>query len=701
MGKKINFVTACGLGIAGLMTMLPCAVVLLGLLSPALAGGATAPPFRDLNGNQRLDPYEDRRLPAAQRADDLLSRMTLEEKVGAMLHGALPSIGAGGGTGGGGGANGYDLAAAKRLIIGRHVSSFITRQTLPPAEFARQNNAVQRIAEQGRLGIPVTISTDPRHHFEALAGASTAGGFSQWPETLGFAALRDPALVRRFADIARREYRAVGIHMALSPQADLATEPRWPRFFATFGSEPALVSALAGAYVQGFQGGDSGLTRGGVATVVKHWVGYGAAPEGFDAHSHYGRTVRLEERSFEQHVASFRGALAAGPAGVMPSYAIIEGVSLHGKPLPPVGAGFSRPLLTGLLRGKHHFGGMILSDWGITNACPETCRSASAERHQAREAIAMPWGVEELSTEERFALGVNSGVDQFGGVDDPAPLLAALRGGRVSARQIDESVRRVLLIKFQLGLFDDPYVDPAEAERIVGSRQSQAEADSAQRKALVLLENRDAVIPLRGERRVFLHDVGHEAAKAAGLTIVEDPRQADVAILRIRAPFEKLHPYYFFGNLHHEGRLDYRDGDPDYEVVKRVSASVPTVVIVDMDRPVILSNIRDKARAILAAFGANDSAVLDVLTGRATAGGRLPFELPSSMAEVERQDPAKPDDTTHPLYPRGAGIILRNPGEEAEPARKYTSGRGPTAQRPLDCRDLERGGHRCRHPRNR
>src|SRR5690606_2041567 len=188
------------------------------------------------------------------------------------------------------------LDAVEQAVAGRHVTSFISRLTAAPAILAEQNNAVQELAEQLRLGIPVTISTDPRNHFQYVLGASeVGGGFSQWPEPLGFAALGEPAVVREFADIARREYRAVGIHMTLSPQADLATEPRWGRQLGTFGSDAELTSRLAAAYVEGFQGDRDNAGHGGVLAVVKHFAGYGAQPEGFDAHNYYGRFADLDQ----------------------------------------------------------------------------------------------------------------------------------------------------------------------------------------------------------------------------------------------------------------------------------------------------------------------------------------------------------------------------------------------------------------------
>lgn len=622
-------------------------------LAVVLAGPTAAvadPDWRDLNHNGRLDVYEDARQPLEARIENLLGQMTVEEKAGAMMHGSLPT-----GDALGHGGQSYDLKAAGDMIGQGGVNSFITRLVVPPAELAAQNNAVQKLAEESRLGIPVTISTDPRNHFQAVLGASTAGGgFSLWPETLGFAALDDPDLVRRFGDVARREYRAVGIHMALSPQADLATEPRWPRVTATFGSDPALVSRMVQAYVEGFQGGGDGLTKDGVATVVKHWVGYGAQPEGYDAHSFYGRIARLNDGDLAQHVAAFDGAFAAHVTGVMPTYPVLEGVTYRGAPLEAVGAGFNAQLLNGLLRTDKGFDGLVLSDWAITNDCPETCSAPTAENPQRPQAIGMPWGVESLSQPQRFAKATLAGVDQFGGVNSPAQLLAAVRAGEVSEEQLDQAVRRILRLKFQLGLFENPFVDPETAGRVVGDAASQALADEAQRRAQVILENRPG--DDRPVRTVWLYGVDDAEAVRRGWRIVEDPAEADLAIVRIDAPFERLHPNHFFGARQNEGRLDFRPEDAAYQAVIKARAARRSAVAVNLDRPAILTGLREKVDMLVATFGASDAAVLDVVTGRAKAEGRLPFELPSSMTAVQAQDPAAPDDSAAPLYPRGYGL---------------------------------------------
>lgn len=619
----------------------------------ALAGAA--PPeqaaYRDLNRNGVMDPYENPALPVDARVDDLLGRMTPEEKAGQLLHGTLP----GRGSAIGASTSGYDLDRAKALIANQHVSSFITRLVMPPSQFAEQNNAVQKLAEATRLGIPATISTDPRHHFHATAGASThGGGFSQWPETLAFAAVGDPALVRRFGEAARREYRAVGIHMALSPQADIGSEPRWPRITATFGSDPATVSRLAGAYVEGFQGGMSGVTRDGVATVVKHWVGYGAAPEGYDGHNFYGRAVSLSDAEFEKHVAAFDGAFAARSAGVMPTYVIVRGPRPNGAALEPVGAGFSRQLLNDLLRRQKGYGGLIISDWAITRDCDAACTAPGAGNPQLPASIGMPWGVEDLSVTERFAKGLEAGLDQFGGVDDPAPILAVMREGKAGMVRIDASVRRILRLKFELGLFENPFVDPARAETVLGDPGVRAQADAAQRAGQVLLRNQGALLPLRRGARLWLHGVDADAARAAGFEIAEKPEAADAALVRTATPFETLHPHHFFGSRQHEGRLDFRPGDADAKTIAAAARHVPVIVAVEMDRPAILTALLPHSRAMLVTFGASDAALLDIVRGVAKPRGKLPFDLPRSMEDVAR---GKGGDRGS-LFSRGHGLPL-------------------------------------------
>jgi beta-glucosidase len=467
--------------------------------------------------------------------------------------------------------------------------------------------------------------------------------------------------MRRFGDVARQEYRAVGIQMALSPQADLATEPRWSRINGTFGEDAALAGSLVRAYVEGFQHGANGVDSVGVATIVKHWVGYGAAKLGYDSHNYYGRFATFPAQNLAYHVRPFRGAFEAHVAGVMPTYSILEGAKWKGRPIEQVGAGYNRQLLTDILRGEYGFRGIVLTDWAITNDCSDKCRAGVPAGERPTFAnVAMPWGIEDLPMRARFVKAVQAGVDQFGGTERADMLIEAVRAGELPEARLDSSVVRILSQKFALGIFENPYVDPADAARRVGSDAFRAMGADAQRRSLVLLENKGAILPLRVPSgkpaiRVWLHGIAPAAAAAMGWTVADDPKDADVAIMRLAAPHETLHPGYVFGAMQHEGSLAFRDGDPDYEAFKRVSAIVPTIVTVYLDRPAILTPIRDRARALIGNFGVSDAALLDVLAGKAKPEGKLPFELPSSMQAVEAQRSDVAHDSARPLYRFGFG----------------------------------------------
>jgi beta-glucosidase len=618
---------------------------------PSVSEGALT--FRDMNKDGKLSPYEDWRLSPELRAEDLVARMTLAEKAGTMMHGSIPGIGNVVGFS----TEGYDVPRFRPDVTERNVTSFITRLAVGPRRMAEENNKLQEIAEGTRLGIPLTISTDPRHHFQFILGASSMGvGYSQWPETLGFGALRDAKVMKRFAEVARKEYRATGIHQALSPQADLFTEPRWARGTGTFGSDPLVVRELVAAYVEGFQGSAKGLQPDGVLTVVKHWVAYGATPEGWDGHNQYGRYAKATNKSFAAHVKAFDGAFRVMVAGVMPTYSIVQGVSVSGKPLEQVGAGFNAQLLQDKLRKEKRFGGIILSDWAITNDCKAEC--VSPTKPQGPESIAMPWGVENLSELERFAKGINAGIDQFGGVTNTGIIVEAVNKGLVKEALLDAAAKRVLVTKFQMGLFENPYVDPDVAAQSVGATQANDEGFAAQAASQVLLKN-DGIFPLKPGTRVWLKDVDAATARERGLVVVSKPEEAEVALVRLGTPSERPHPFHFFGSRQNEGRLDFRAGEAGHDLVKELSSKTKVALALFADRPAVLGPVDSMSSAILVNFGVSDAALLDVATGRLPAKGRLPFELPSSMATVAAQDPALPDDSKQPLYRAGAGLTTR------------------------------------------
>jgi beta-glucosidase len=345
----------------------------------------------------------------------------------------------------------------------------------------------------------------------------------------------------------------------------------------------------------------------------------------------------------------------------MPAYPILRDVTLNGKPLEAVGPGFSRQLLTEELRGRYKFSGVIVSDWAITNDCAGPCVDGLPPGQPPSPAyIGMPWGVENLTRAERFIKGVNAGLDQFGGAEDSHILIEAVKAGKLTEARLEESAYRIMLQKFQLGLFENPYVDAAQAESLAGNAAFVKEALAAQSRSLVLLENKNRTLPLSSKiKKLYLYKINPEVARQYGFTVVEKPEDADLALIRTVTPFETLHPNYFFGARQHEGDPGFHDGNADYEAINAASAKAPTAVTIYLDRPAILTNVKDKVAALLGNFGVSDAALFDVLTGKAAPQGRLPFELPSSMDEVKAQSPDAPQDTARPLYRFGFGLTIK------------------------------------------
>jgi beta-glucosidase len=552
--------------------------------------------------------YRDETVPLGQRVEDLLAQMTLEEKAGLMFHPPIlmnpdgTTIEEDGD---------FLRGGTTKLIAERHLNHFNIYFAPEPRQHAEWHNRLQEIAASTRLGIPITISSDPRHTVAEGIGASwSAGGFSAWPEPIGFGALGDVNAMEEFGDIARQEYRAVGIHVALHPMADLATEPRWARIMHTFGEDGELAAKLLGAYVRGFQGGELGPHS--VACMTKHFPGGGPQADGEDPHFPYGKDQVYPGGMFEYHMRVFEAAFAAGTAQIMPYY----GRPVD-TPLEAVGFGYNRDVITGLLRGRYGFDGVVCTDWALVSDTPMPDGSIWA---------AKAWGVEELSAEDRVAKIIDAGCDQLGGESIPEIVIGLVESGRVSEERIDESARRLLRDKFRLGLFDNPTVDAGEAERICGNDAFRAAGERAQRRSAVLIKN-DGVLPL-----------------ADG---------ADVQIVRRNAPFEPR-ANGFLETVFHAGDLDFKE--PELSELLELARSKPTVLVLHLERPAVIPELVEACAAIVATFGSSDEAVMDVLTGRTPPEGKLPFELPSSMDAVRAQKPDVPYDSEAPLYPFGFGL---------------------------------------------
>ena len=540
--------------------------------------------FKDLNRNGRLDPYEDWRLPDRERAADLAGKMSAKEIAGLMLysqHQAVPtdSVGFWSSTYNGTTLNRSHLPHSalsdkqKNFLREDNLRAVLVVRVETPEIAAEWNNNLQAYTESLPLGIPVNISSDPRHETRAWAefNAGAGGQISLWPISLGLAATFDPALVRRFGEIASEEYRAMGIATALSPQIDLGTEPRWCRFEGTFGEDARLTAALGKAYIDGFQTstGEDEIADGwgykSVNCMVKHWPGGGPEEGGRDAHYCYGKYCVYPGGNFQAHLYPFlEGAFkldgkTGKAAAVMPYYTISYGIDPSGKNR---GNGFSRYIVSDLLREKYGYDGVVCTDWAITH-----------DYHKVEEAEGKCWGVETLSEARRHYEALIAGVDQFGGNNAAGPVMEAYgmwskEFGEASARErFEKSAVRLLMNMFRTGLFENPYADPEVAGKLVGCPEFMKEGFEAQKKSVVMLKNAvpsaaetvenslkadagtakataskgKATLPLKGRSKVFIADTSESPRLDLGqiakyYEIVSAPEEADWGLAVIGWP---------------------------------------------------------------------------------------------------------------------------------------------------------------------
>jgi beta-glucosidase len=615
-------------------------------LAPEFLRAPDGTVFRDLNGNGIMDPYENPGLPSAERVEDLLGRLSLEEKAGLMFQTMVSAAESGklGDETPRAGRAGLREVVADKLV--NHLNFHFVPE---PRLAARWVNELQRLAmNSSPHGIPVTLSTDPRHSFIENWGASfTAEYFSAWPEPLGLAAVRDEQLVREFAAIARAEYTAIGIRAALHPTIDLATEPRWARQYSTFGQDADLVARLALAYLEGFE--DQQLSDRSVACMAKHFPGGGPQQDGEDPHFPYGREQVYPGGMFEHHLEPFKRVIANGVTAIMPYYGMPVGLELDGEPVEEVGFGFNRQIITGLLREKLGFDGVVCTDWSLV----------TESRLHGKQLPPRAWGVEHLSEEERVLKVIEAGCDQFGGEECPEIVVDLVRAGRITEERIDASVRRLLKVKFELGLFDNPYVDEAQAEERTGLPEYVEAGQRAQARSVTVLKNGAhngaPVLPLKAGLRVYSDEMTPEALTDAGFAVAADPAMADVAIVRAAAPFE-FRDHYMLESSFHAGSLEFDNETIDR--VQRLAATVPVILVPHLDRPAVLTPLEPHCAAIAAVYGASDMAVLQALTATVSPEGRLPFQLPRSEAAVVASRPDVPGDTADALYECGFGLEL-------------------------------------------
>ena len=675
--------------------------------------------FKDLSRNGRLEPYEDWRLSPQERVRDLASRLSIEEIAGLMLyssHQPVPQTARpvyGGKLFTDSGAEPWALTDEQIAFLrDDYVRAVLVTKVESPAVAARWSNAVQTLVEGLGHGIPANNSSDPRNETAAadefLAGAG--GQISLWPRPIGMGAIMDPELVKRFGEIASREYRAMGITTALSPQVDLATEPRWRRVLGCFSSDPQLVTDYARAYCDGFQTsvGNAEIADGwgyhSVNAMVKHWPGGGSEEAGRDSHYSFGKFAVYPGGQFATRLLPFtQGAFCLdGPtrsaSAVMPFYTVPWDIDPNGD---NVAMNYSRYIITELLREQQGFEGVICTDWVVTGDYE------AIDRHWGK-----PWGVEHLTVAERHYRALLAGVDQFGGNQDKQPIIEAYKMwvrdyGEESARErFEASARRLLLNSFRLGLFENPYVDPDEAMRTVGNPEFMQAGYEAQLRSVVMAKNHAHCLPMKEKSRVYMpkrhypamtgfwgekydeHTDDPISRELLGryFTVVDDPELADFALVDIDEP---LGGYGYSrddvnrgGNGYLPISLQYRPytatdarqpsiagGDPlepftdrsyrgktvrtvnegDLDLVletRRLMGDKPVIVTLNITRPAVVAEFEPYADAILLCFGIQNRAKLDILSGQFEPQGLLPFQLPADMQTVETHCEDVPHDLT-------------------------------------------------------
>lgn len=681
--------------------------------------------FKDLNRNGKLDKYEDWRLSADVRAKDLASQMTIDQIAGLMLYSKHQPIPAAPGGPFAGTYNGkvFAQSGAKVADLSDQQKEFLTKDNLrhvlitsvqSPEAAAEWNNNAQALVEGLGLGIPINSSSDPRHGTRADAefNAGAGGTISMWPGSLGLAATFNPDLVQKFGQIAATEYRALGIATALSPQVDIATDPRWNRVSGTFGEDPQLATDMARAYIDGFQTstGANELTGGwgynSVNAMVKHWPGGGSGEGGRDAHYGYGKYAVYPGNNFMTHLLPFiNGAFKLkGKTGmasaVMPYYTI--SFNQDKKYGENVGNSYNKYIIHDLLRTKYNYDGVVCTDWLIT----------ADEMAVDVFLTGKSWGVEKLTVPQRHYKILMNGVDQFGGNNESGPVMAAYQmgvkehGEKFMRTRFEQSAVRLLKNILRTGLFENPYLDPQESKKIVGKADFMNAGYQAQLESVVMLKNKAKALPLTKGKTVYIpkrftpagrNFLGMEtpekleypvslAVVKKYFTVTDNPAEADYALVFVRSPDSgggySIPDAKAGGTGYTPVSLQYGDytaqgtrdpsiggGDPlekftnrtytgktaktinttDLGMVTDTYAKMngkPVIVSLLVSNPTVVGEFEKESNAILAHFGVQDQALLDILTGVHEPSALLPMQMPADMKTVEAQAEDVPRDIT-------------------------------------------------------
>ena len=527
--------------------------------------------FKDLNANGKLDPYEDWRLSVDDRINDLVSQMTDTEKVGMMMINDNNA-----------GCAGAVTSTAVDYINNQKMTRFILRSTatatadpcdgsvtpgrggykVTPQQLAAYTNALQEMAENTRLGIPLVFKDNARNHVETdprQGIGAGAGAFSQFPKEAGLAAAAlgeqflkegktttgDMSVIRTFTEVMGPEYNAVGLRAAYTYMADLLTEPRWYRAHEVFTEDADLNANIMKTLVQGLQGstlrdGTSVSPTTHVALTMKHFPGGGPQELGMDPHYSFGKYQQYsDEAGFAYNMKPFEAAIAAGVSSIMPYYGVPmtgrdgsknpKALTYDGVTYPLTGFAFSKSIVTDLLRDKLGFKGYVNSDTGIIKT--------------------MAWGMEDKSISERIAAAINGGTDTLSGFAENAPIKALVDQGLITKERLNQAAKSLLKEQFQLGLFENPYVEASKASSVIGTDASRAIGLEMQKKSVVLLKNEapdgssSKVLPIKAGAKVYTIGFGKADVEKYGYTVTDGNYSSgsrttsasghDVAVIRV------------------------------------------------------------------------------------------------------------------------------------------------------------------------
>jgi beta-glucosidase len=612
--------------------------------------------FKDLNKNGRLDVYEDWRQPMEKRIADLVSQMTLEEKVGLMFHPNIAVTESGivkydltdeekealrraeeeryAGPIGPGGQNAGAMAmgqmrraaTAKSYIEEKNFRCILNNGVAAPEKFANWSNQMQEIAEASRLGIPIVFSSDPRHSAKLgghVSGTQYFSHITNGEGQVGITAGGDPEMMRRFGEIMAAEYRAVGLHMFLGPQIDVITEPRWSRNMGCFSESAELTAEMTAALIEGAQGENVG--PGKILVHLKHWPGSGPHLGGS------GRWLVYPGGNQEYHYLPWRKGIEKGALAAMGYYSGTYSDSLN--------VNYSYHMSTEVLYGELGFKGAICTDWGVVGNGP---LKPSLQGKTTRK--------------DNMEMIINAGVDQMGSETTPELVVELVNEGRVTEERIDLAASRILQWHFILGLFENPYVDPAKAAQVLQSAENEAFGLECQRVSNVLLTN-SGILPAKEGIKVFVDGIAPEVAAKYG-TVVDKPAQADLIIYRTTSsPDRRGGGGFGGGQASSEVDIDF-----PAEKLAKVKAYVATgkPVVADINPTgsslVITEELKGLPQAMILSFDPTDVAVMDVVFGRHNPKSKLPFEIPSSMDAVRAQKEDMPYDSKDPSFPFGFGL---------------------------------------------